>query len=199
MGQVGNKRFFDVSPATWGLLGWGLGQMVAGSFWHHCHEAQVWEMEPLAILSSPLQDFVSSDTVHFLWPRIWRLKFQSPAYWIWLGQNKKHLTRQQCLLAAIMVEFTGDHPHGLDPCCIYMPTACPVPLREGNAPQGSLLSVFLLSLCLFHGQLIWGLSHGAEHPLTQIACDSQHLHHMYWESWLSLGTEANILIRKDND
>lgn len=95
----------------------------------------------------------------------------------------RSILQDNSALAVIMVEFTGDHPHGLDPCCIYMPTACPVPLREGNAPQGSASCLSTLSLLISWPTYLEALfSFCAEHPLTQIACDSQHLHHMYWES-----------------
>lgn len=60
-------------------------------------------------------------------------------------------------------------------------------LREGTPLQGSL-PVFLLSLCLFHGQLTWRLcfhfvlsTHWLRLPVIP-----KYLHHMYWESWLVL-------------
>lgn len=70
--------------------------------------------------------------------------------------------------------------HAMFMCQLH--ALCP---SEEALPHSDQHPVFLLSLCLFHGQLTWRLCfHFALsiHWLPQIACGSQHLHHMHWES-----------------
>ena len=79
-----------------------------------------------------------------------------------------------------------------------MPTACPVPLREGNAPQGSAPCLSTLSLLISWPTYLEALfSFCAEHPLTHSDCLWFPTSSPYVLGILtSLGTEANILIRK---
>lgn len=153
-------------------------------------------MEPLAILSSPLQDFVSSDTVHFLWPRIWRLKFQSPAYWIWLGQNKKHLTRQQC---------SGRHngwvhwrPPTRPGSVLYLyANRMPCAPQRRQCPTGIGFLSFYSLFAYFMANLLGGFVFILCWAPTDSDCLWFPTSSPYVLGILtSLGTEANILIRK---
>ena len=80
-----------------------------------------------------------------------------------------------------------------------------MPLKEGTAPRCSAPS--LSTLCLLiscqltttHCQLTLRLcSHFMQstHWLFQIACDSQHLHQILWESWLVLAQKPNNVLRR---
>ena len=146
-GARGNERFLDISPPAWGWMGWGLEQMVAGlaDHWLACSPG-LGSVSPGNPLQSPTGFCFLR---HHPLPLAKDLKTQVPESGIpdttWPKQAASY--RQHC---------SGYH-HGwgewrpptlLDPCRIYVPTTCPVPLRGGPAPQWSAPCLSTLSLLI---------------------------------------------------
>lgn len=161
-------------------------------------------MWPFASLFSPWWAFVYSGTIHFLWPRIWRHKFQNLANWMRLGPDKKHLLRQRCSLVVLGLRRleTNRAASRSAPGSTLCLHANPMPCcpSEWHCPTVIKLSFSTLSL-LFHGQLTLRLCFHfmlSTHWLIQIPCDPQHSpHDIRWDSWpVSAQKPNNVLMRK---